>query len=96
MAVTVFGRFKGGSCGVGAKGWTREGERIEHCVCRVLSFIRLAKLFWLSEAEFVLGSCDSVWPRAVVQRGRGAPTDRGLVPSNSLGVLRLKCMIPAG
>ena len=44
MAVTVFGRFKGGSCGVGAKGWTREGERIEHCACRVLAFMRLAKL----------------------------------------------------
>ena len=44
MAVTVFGRFKGGSCGVGAKGWIREGERIEHRICRVLSFMRLAKL----------------------------------------------------
>jgi hypothetical protein len=27
--------------------------------------------FWLAEAEFVLGSCDSVWLRAVVQRGEG-------------------------
>ena len=28
---------------------------------------------WLAEAEFVLGSCDSVWPRAMARRGRGCP-----------------------
>jgi hypothetical protein len=44
----------------------------------------------IAEVEFVLGSCDSVWPRAMVQPGRGALSDLCLVHSNSLRVLRLE------
>jgi hypothetical protein len=95
MAVTVFGRFKGGSCGVGAKGWTREGERIEHCVCVAFSRSCGSPNSWLAEAEFVLdrttqSSCGPWFS------GEGAPFDGCLVQSNSLKVLRLNCMIPAG
>jgi hypothetical protein len=49
---------------------------------------------WLAEAEFVLGSCDSVWPRPW-SSGEGAPSDLGLVPSNSLRVLRPGVMRPS-
>jgi hypothetical protein len=42
----------------------------------------------LADAEVFPGSCDSVWPRAVVQRGGGAPSDLRLVQSNSLRVAR--------
>jgi hypothetical protein len=41
--------------------------------------------FWLAEAEFVLGSCDSVWPRAVVQRGRGRPPTSASCRAAALG-----------
>jgi hypothetical protein len=51
---------------------------------------------WLAEAEFVLGSCDSVWPRAVVQRGRGRPPTYASCQNSSLRVLRLNCMVAAG
>ena len=45
--------------------------------------------FWLAEAKFVLGSCNSVWPRAVVQRGGGAPSELCVVQNSSLRVLAL-------